>query len=92
MEQRGKTTMVLQQKPERQLVEEAFAAGRLYVEDEHGFHHGMYAVCPNDGGHAQPSRPIWQRDARGRYIAHVLFHCHNGGRTWEGQRCEIHLY
>jgi hypothetical protein len=26
------------------------------VADEHGFHHGMLAVCPHDGLHAFPMR------------------------------------
>ena len=51
--------MVLQQKPERQLIEDALAAGRLSVPDEHGFHHSMYAVCSQDGVHAHPDRTIW---------------------------------
>ena len=84
--------MVLQHKPERQLIEEALAAGHLTVADEHGFHHGMYAICQEDGLHAPPHRPTWRRDARGRYIESVLFHCNGCGRTWQATLEEIHLY
>jgi hypothetical protein len=84
--------MVLQNKPERQIIEEALAAGHLTVPDEHGFHHGMYAACPTDGGHAQPQRPVWKRDADGRHIDHINFHCDNCGKTWEARIDEIHLY
>lgn len=84
--------MVLQHKPERQVIAEALAAGHLTVPDEHGFHHGMYAVCAEDGQHAPPYRPTWRRDARGRYIDHVLFHCNGCGRTWQAGQEEIHLY
>ena len=38
-------------------VREALDAGRLTVPDpETGFHHGMYATCPNNGEHAQVRR------------------------------------
>jgi hypothetical protein len=84
--------MVLQSKPERQLIEEALAAGHLTIPDEHGFHHGMYAVCPKDQSHAAPQRPVWKRDVRGRYIDHIVFHCDNCSHTWEAKIEEIHLY
>ena len=83
--------MVLQQKPERQLIEDALAAGRLSVPDEHGFHHSMYAVCSQDGVHAHPDRTIWKRDARGHYIESVIFRCPGCRRSWQASFDEIHL-
>jgi hypothetical protein len=84
--------MVLQQKPERQLIEEAFAAGHLTITDEHGFHHGVYAVCPRDGAHVHPQRIVWKRDADGRHVDHIVVHCDSCGRTWQASMEEIHLY
>ncbi len=83
--------MVLQQKPERQLIEDALAAGRLSVPDEHGFHHGMYAVCSEDGVRAHPDRTIWKRDLRGHYIESVIVRCYRCGRRWQASSAEIHL-
>ena len=84
--------MALQQRPERQLIEEALAAGHLSIPDEHGFQHGMYTVCPRDGISVHPARTIWKRDATGRHIDHIVFHCDGCGQTWEGAIEEIHLY
>ena len=83
--------MVLQQQPERRLIEDALAAGRLTVPDEHGFHHAMYALCPQDGSHAQPARTIWKRDANGRHIDQVVVRCYSCGRSWPAATEEMHL-
>lgn len=83
--------MVLQNKPERRLIEETLAAGHLSIPDEHGFHHWLYAVCPQDSQHAQPQRTIRKRDARGHYIDGVIFRCSGCGRTWQATLDEIHL-
>ena len=58
---------------EVEAVQEALAAGRLTVTDpKTGFHHGMYATCPNDGGHAQVRRV--ERRAKGA-IVRVTVRC-----------------
>lgn len=84
--------MVLQRQPERQLVADALVAGRVTVADEHGFHHGLYAVCPHDGLHAFPARTVWKRDAQGRHIEHVDVRCSGCSYTWQPPVEELHLY
>jgi hypothetical protein len=83
--------MVLAERTERMLIEDALAAGRLTVADAQGFHHGMYAVCPADSVRAHPHRMVWRRDARGHFIDHVIFRCHCCGRSWQASMEEIHL-
>jgi hypothetical protein len=70
-------------------VREALAAGRLTVPDpESGFHHPMYAVCPNDGGHA-PVRRV-ERGARG-VITQVTARCPQCGAEITAAPEELHL-
>ncbi len=83
--------MVLQKTSERRSVEELLAAGHLSAPDEHGFHHWLWAACPQDGQHAHPHRTIWKRDARGRYIDAVVFRCGACARMWQAATDEIHL-
>ncbi|MGH2587554.1 MAG: hypothetical protein ACRDJE_21765 [Dehalococcoidia bacterium] len=83
--------MVLQHRPEHQLIGDALAAGHLTVADESGFHHGMYTVCSQDGVRAHPHRTVWKRDMRGHYIDHIIFRCFSCGRSWQASVEEIHL-
>jgi hypothetical protein len=83
--------MVLQQSSERRMVMESLSAGRLSVADEHGFHHWLWAACPDDGQRAHVHRTIWKRDSRGRYIAAVIFRCGACTRTWQATTDEIRL-
>ncbi len=83
--------MVLKQQSERQLIADALATGHLSVPDEHGFHHWLYAVCPDDGQRVQPQRTIATRDARGHHIDALVFHCGSCGRTWQAAADELHL-
>jgi hypothetical protein len=62
------------------------------VADEHGFHHGMLAVCPHDGLHAFPTRTVRKRDAQGRHIDHFDMRCSGCGYTWQPPAEELHLY
>jgi hypothetical protein len=70
-------------------VREALAAGRLTVPDpETGFHHPMYAVCPNDGGHALVRRVV--RGAGGA-ITEVTARCPQCGAEFAPAPEELHL-
>ena len=71
-------------------VREALAAGRLTVPDqETGFHHPMYAVCPNDGGHA-PVRRV-ERGTRGT-ITQVTARCPRCGADITPAPEDLHLH
>lgn len=84
--------MVLSKKTERQLIADALATGHLSAPDEHGFHHWVYAVCPEDGEHVQPQRTIAATDVRGHHIDALVFHCVACGRTWQQAATdELHL-
>ncbi|MGD9891332.1 MAG: hypothetical protein AB7U18_08575, partial [Dehalococcoidia bacterium] len=67
--------MMLHNQPERKVIEQAMATRHLSVPDEHGFHHWIYADCPDDGGHASPQRTIAANDARGRHFEAIDFRC-----------------
>ena len=70
-------------------VKGALAAGRLTVPDpETGFHHPMYAVCPNDGEHAPVRRVV--RGARGA-ITEVTARCPRCGAEVVAAPEELHL-
>ncbi|HEY7295936.1 MAG TPA: hypothetical protein VH916_12900 [Dehalococcoidia bacterium] len=79
------------QRSEAELITQALKTGQLSVADEHGFQHEVYAACPGDGSHVAPARTIWRRDAAGRHIDQVEFHCPSCGRTWQAQSEELHL-
>ncbi len=85
--------MGLSEQSERQAIAEALAGGRLSVPDEHGFHHWVHAVCPEDGQRVPPQRTIMARDARGRHIDALVFRCASCGRTWQTPAAadELHL-
>jgi hypothetical protein len=71
-------------------VREALAAGRLTVPDpETGFHHSMYAVCPQDGTHAPVRRVV--RGARGA-ITQVTALCPRCGAETAPAPEELHLH
>ena len=58
---------------EFEAVQGALAAGRLSVPDpQTGFHHAMYATCPNDGERAHARRV--ERGPRGA-IVRVTVRC-----------------
>ncbi len=70
-------------------VREALVAGRLTVPDpDSGFHHPMYAVCPNDGDHAQVRRVV--RGAGGS-ITEVTVRCPRCGVEFVAGPEELHL-
>ena len=70
-------------------VREALAAGRLSVPDpETGFHHPMFAVCPNDGEQAPVRRIV--RGARGA-ITQVTARCPQCGAEVTVAPEELHL-
>jgi hypothetical protein len=74
---------------ESEAVNEALAAGRLFVPDpETGFHHSMYADCPNDGAHAQAHRVV--RGAKGA-IAEVTMRCPSCGNEFTAAPEALHL-
>jgi hypothetical protein len=83
--------MVLHHGPERQLIEEALAAGRLTVPDVQGFQHGMYTLCTRDGVRAHPHRVVWRRDVRGQVLDQVIFRCYSCGRSWQASIEDIRL-
>jgi hypothetical protein len=83
--------MMLQHQPERKVIEEALANRHLSVPDEHGFHHWIYAVCPDDSGRASPQRIIATNDARGRHFDAIIFRCTGCGRVWQAGVEEMHL-
>ncbi|HLZ70438.1 MAG TPA: hypothetical protein VKV26_11110 [Dehalococcoidia bacterium] len=83
--------MMSARKPEAELIAEALQTGQLSVPDEHGFHHELYAACPTDDSHVAPARTIWKRDASGRHIDQLEFHCPRCGHTWQAARAELHL-
>jgi hypothetical protein len=83
--------MMLQHQPERNVIEEAMANRHLSVPDEHGFHHWIYAVCPDDGGRASPQRTIATNDASGRHFEAIIFRCTGCGRVWQAGIEEMHL-
>ena len=70
-------------------VREALMAGRLSVPDpDSGFHHSMYAVCPNDGDHAQVRRVV--RGPRGS-ITEVTVRCPRCGLEFAAAPEELRL-
>ncbi len=70
-------------------VQEALAAGRLTVPDaETGFHHPIYAVCPNDGQHVMVRRVV--RGARGA-ITEVIARCPQCGTQFTAEPHQLHL-
>ena len=65
------------------------AAGRLSVPDpETGFHHGMYATCPNDGEHAQVRRV--ERGPKGA-IVRVTVRCPRCHAEFDAAPESLHL-
>jgi len=67
----------------------ALDAGRLTVPDpKSGFHHPMYAICPNDGTHTSARRIV--RDARGA-ITQVTTKCPQCGTEFIVTPEELHL-
>jgi hypothetical protein len=83
--------MVLQQTNDRRRIEDALAAGRLSVPDEHGFLHGIYAICPRDGIRAYPHRTVRAQDVHGNAFAQVVVRCFSCGRSWAATADNIHL-
>ena len=74
---------------EFEAVQGALAAGRLSVPDpETGFHHGMYATCPNDGGHAQVRRV--ERGPKGA-IVRVTVRCPRCHAEFDAAPESLHL-
>ena len=74
---------------ELEAVQQALAAGRLDVADaETGFHHGMYATCPNDGERASVRRVT--RGPRGA-IVEVTVRCHRCGNEFKAAPESLHL-
>ena len=70
-------------------VREALMAGRLTVPDpDSGFHHPMYAVCPNDGDRAQVRRVV--RGPRGS-ITEVTVRCPRCGGEFAAGHEELRL-
>lgn len=70
-------------------VKEALAAGRLTVPDpKTGFHHTMYAVCPQDGAQAVVRRV--ERGQRGAIIE-VVARCPQCGQEVRTTAEELHL-
>ena len=70
-------------------VKEALAAGRLTVPDpKTGFHHTMYAVCPQDGAQAVVRRV--ERGPRGA-ITEVVARCPQCGQEVRTTAEELHL-
>jgi hypothetical protein len=83
--------MVLEQTSERHRIEEALAAGRLTVADEHGFLHGIYAICPQDGIRAYPHRTVRAHDVQGYSFAQIIVRCFSCGRSWPATADNIYL-
>ncbi len=70
-------------------VREALAAGRLTVPDpKTGFHHSMYAVCPQEGAQAVARRV--ERGPRGA-ITQVTARCPRCGQEVRATAEELHL-
>jgi len=70
-------------------VREALAEGRLTVPDpESGYHHPMYAACPDDGTHAPVRRIV--RGAHGA-ITQVPARCPHCGAEFTAAPEELHL-
>ena len=70
-------------------VREALNAGRLTVPDpETGFHHPMYAVCPQDGVRAMVRRV--ELGPRGA-ITQVTARCSQCGREVRAKAEQLHL-
>ncbi len=70
-------------------VREALAVGRLTVPDSKtGFHHTMYAVCPQDGAHAVVRRV--ERGPRGA-ITQVTARCPQCGQEIKARAEDLHL-
>lgn len=79
------------QRSEAELIAQALQTGQLSVPDEHGFQHELFTTCPTDGLRLAPTRTIWKRDAAGRHIDQLEFHCPGCGRTWQAQPQDLHL-
>ena len=74
---------------EFEAVQGALAAGRLSVPDpETGFHHRMYATCPNDGVHAQVRRV--ERGPKGA-IVRVTVRCPRCHTEFDAAPESLHL-
>jgi hypothetical protein len=74
---------------EVEAVRGALAAGRLTVPDpKTGFHHPMYAVCPNDGGQAPVRRVVRET---GGAITRVTARCPQCGAELTAAPEELHL-
>ena len=70
-------------------VREALAAGRLTVPDpKTGFHHTVYAVCPQEGAPALVRRV--ERGPRGA-ITQVTARCPQCGQEVKATAEELHL-
>ena len=75
---------------ESEAVREALAAGRLSVPDpETGFHHDVYATCPNDGERVHARRVV--RGARGA-ITQVTMRCPRCGTEFVAAPESLHLH
>jgi hypothetical protein len=75
---------------ETEAIRGALAAGRLAVPDpETGYHHWLWAACPNDGGHAQVRRVA--RGARGA-ITEVTLRCPQCGHQFVAGAEALHLH
>lgn len=74
--------MVLQQPPDRRRIADALAAGRLAVPDEHGFLHGIYTICPQDGIRAYPHRTVRAQDVHGYAFTQIVVRCFGCGLSW----------
>ncbi len=75
---------------EVEAVREALAAGRLTIPDpETGYHHYLYADCPQDGGHAQARRIV--RGAKGA-ITEVTMRCPRCGKEFGAAPESLHLH
>ena len=75
---------------EVEAVRGALAAGRLTVPDpESGYHHSMYADCPDDGEHAPARRIV--RGTKGA-ITEVTMRCPRCGKEFTAAPESLHLH
>ena len=75
---------------EVEAVREALAAGRLTIPDpETGYHHYLYADCPNDGEHANARRIV--RGPKGA-ITEVTMRCLRCGKEFTAAPESLHLH
>ena len=75
---------------ELEAVQDALRAGRLTVPDpETGYHHYLYADCPDDGEHAPVRRVV--RGARDA-IVEVRMRCTRCGKEFVAAPESLHLH